>query len=195
MTSFKRFGTAAFCLSMTIASAWIGVARVNACETVAGWKAELLGKSVVPGVVSPATGLASFDFTLDQPQATVTLDSTGLQDVTEIDVRRGYVGSNGPLITRLYEAKDGPLPSHLVKTLTSMDITPVPAIHIQTFADFATLIVNGGTYVVVCTKTHPEGEVRGQVCMVKQRVFSTTEDGRGHDPNLHAGAVKPASSP
>lgn len=184
-------------ISSTVATWMFAALSGNACETVAGWKAQLLGKTVVPAVASPATGLASFDFTLDQPQITVTLDTSDLQGVTEIDLRHAYVGSNGPLVAKLYDAKDGALPTHLAKTLTAADVPLNPTLHIGSFADFATMIVNGGVYLVVCTQAHPEGEIRGQVNMIKTRVYSATEDGRGHDPSLHAahGALTTQTKP
>ena len=180
-------------LSGAMAATMFSAAR--ACETVAGWKAPLSGKSVVPAVTSPGGGIASFDFALDQPQATVTLDTTGLKDVTEIDLRHGYVGGTGPVVARLYTAADGSLPAHLVKTMTSANVPVNAAVKVKTFSDFVMMIINGGMYVQVCTKSHPDGEVRGQVTMIKQRIYSANEDGRGHDPNLHkASAVQTSSA-
>ena len=172
--------------SLSAAFAATMFSAASACETVAGWKAPLSGKSVVPGVTSAATGIASFDFALDQPQATVTLDTTGLKDVTEIDLRHGFVGGNGPVVARFYTTDGGELPAHLVKTMTAADVPVNPSLRVRNFTDFVMMIINGGLYMQVCTREHPEGEIRGQVTMIKQRVYSANEDGRGHDPKLHA---------
>jgi len=189
---FRKSMVAGCVLSAALAATMFSAAR--ACETVAGWKAPLSGKSVVPAVTSPGGGIASFDFALDQPQATVTLDTTGLKDVTEIDLRHGYVGGTGPVVAQLYTSADGSLPAHLVKTMNAANVPVNAAVKVKTFSDFVMMIINGGMYVQVCTKSHPDGEVRGQVTMIKQRVFSTNEDGRGHDPKLHASAVQTSST-
>jgi len=159
---------------------------VVACETVVSWKAPLSGRTLIPAVDTPAAGLASFDFSLDRPQATITMDSSGLTDVTEIDLCHGFVGSSGPTIACIYHASDGPLTAHWVKTIDVSDVPANPALHIRTFADFAVAIINGGVYMQICTKAHPAGEMRGQVSMVKQLVYSEKDDGSGHDPRLHA---------
>lgn len=119
------------------------------------------GIRVVAPVDSGVIGTLSVK--VESSRLTVTLNTTGLTNVTAADVHAGAFGTNGPVIFKLYAAVDGPFPAILTKVLTAADLQPQPGVGIRTFEDALRVVRNGDAYVDVHTQAHPDGEVRGQI--------------------------------
>lgn len=169
----------------------------HACNEVISWYADLSGTSETPAVQSTASGRATFVFDFQNPQATVTVDTHGLQDVLRIELHAcpTYSDVNGPAIAMLYQAKDGPLPASLTKVLTNADVLKIDKPNVASMNDVANVVLNDQSAVVVYTKEHPEGEIAGKIGMHKTYVYSDDPNSKFHDPRLHAAHNTPSTSP
>jgi len=111
----------------------------------------LVGGDVVPPVVTPKRAIAAITFREIcgwewEPEIELHVNTVGVDDVTEVTLRRGAVGENGPTVRSL--AQDANKLSHW--SLTACMEESVPK-----HADFR------GHYLSVETHSHPEGEIRG----------------------------------
>jgi len=127
--------------------------------TVTTSKAAILsGRQEVPPVVSTGTGTAAIDIAIDRKQATVTVEVTGLTDITAAHIHFGVPGVDGPIIFPLATTA---FTSPLTVTLTEADF--LPADNVATFDAALYAIEQGNMYVNVHTVAFPNGEIRGQV--------------------------------
>ncbi len=175
-----------FSLSLSLTSV------AHACELKITWKAALTGSSSVP---SPATGTAAIDFDFAHPGATIQVDTQNLKDVRaiELHVARSYADHTGPAVLTLYAAGDGQTPAMLTRHVTEADLHKQAAPKITAFSDVVSAVLNGQAYVLVATKTHPEGELSGFIRMHKEEIYSDSAADPAHDAALHhAAQARPA---
>jgi hypothetical protein len=145
--------------------------------SVTTFKAAVLsGRQEVPPVDTTATGNASVSINTRRTEVTVTVDVTGLTDITEAHLHFGPPGSDGPIIFPLAMSS---FTSPLIVTLTQADY--LPAVNATTFDAGLVAIEQGNTYVNVHTAAHPDGEIRGQVGPVS---LSTTLTGLDVVPSV-----------
>jgi len=171
----------------------------RACNEAISWYADLKGSTETPAVDTAATGKATIVFDFDNPRATMTIDNTGLADVTKIELRAclTYNDMTGPTIASLYTKKDGPLTASYQKVIGDKDIVKCDKPTVASMRDLANVVLNNQAAVIVFTKAHPDGEIAGKIGMHKSYVYS---DGAGgyHDPRLHGGhpaAPAPSTPP
>jgi hypothetical protein len=174
-------------VAMVVAAAAMIAMPSSACNEVVSWYADLKGGNESPAVRTQASGRATFVFDFEHPQATIQVDTQGLQGVEKIEFHacRTYTDVNGPVMSVLYQAKDGPLPTTFSKVITDADIVKVDQPKVGSIKDVANVVVNNQASVVVYTKAHPEGEIAGKITMHKTYVFSDAPGSKFHDPSLH----------
>lgn len=130
-----------------------------AAAAFASFKASVMsGRQEVPPVVSTGTGTAAIDIATNRKQITVTVEVTGLTDMTAAHVHFGPPMADGPIIFNLATTT---FTSPLTVTLTEADF--LPGINVETFETALIAIERGDTYVNVHTAAFPDGEIRGQV--------------------------------
>lgn len=112
----------------------------------------------LPAVASAATGTASVKINGTQDQIDVTLNTTGLANVTMAHIHGATSGRNGSVLFTLATQDFG---GNLTKTLKSADLMPNATI--TNLADAVNALLSGQTYVNVHTTTNAGGEIRGQV--------------------------------
>lgn len=128
------------------------------------FRAELSGKGQEPAVETMATGAADFKASPDGKALDYKLTVEGLTDVSAAHIHLGKMGQSGPPVVTLYGGpeKSGAFSGVLKEgTITEKDLVgdlagkPITALE--------ELIKSGDVYVNVHTKTHPGGEIRGQI--------------------------------
>jgi hypothetical protein len=148
------------CLAVPLA-AWGLVPR-------AGFKAQLSGAESVPPVKTEATGGALFDFSEDGKAMHFTLSVKNLNDVIAAHLHLGAKGKEGPPVATLYPfgnsppVKAGAFSGILVRgviTGTSLE-GPLKG---KPLNDLLKEFQEGNAYIKVHTKSHPDGEMRGQI--------------------------------
>jgi len=120
--------------------------------------ARLSGRQEVPAVVTTGTGNATVVIDPNYRSLTVTVEVSGLADMTAAHLHFGGPGVDGPI---LFPLATSSFASPLTVTLTSGNFTPNPSI--TTFEQALAMIQSGNTYVNVRTTAFPDGEIRGQV--------------------------------
>ena len=118
------------------------------------FSAMLSGAHEVPAVNSIGTGMAKFVVKND---STITYDITlkGVPDVTAAHIHLGADGASGAPVATLTKGAD---PGGKISgTISPKDVTGA------TMSQLIAAMKSGGAYVNVHTKTHPDGEVRGQI--------------------------------
>ncbi len=120
----------------------------------------LSGPQEVPAVSTTATGDATLEVDANHTQISVTLNVSGLSNITEAHVHVGPPQQDGDII---FVLSSGSFTSPLTRTLTSADLVPSPGAGINTFSDAVNAVIDGKTYVNVHTLAHSGGEIRGQV--------------------------------
>lgn len=126
------------------------------------FRADLSGRSEVPAVKTPATGVLMLR--LWDQVLTFELKVEGLANPVEATIHRGKRGENGPPIAGLFggPAKRGTFSG----TLAGGEITErnlLGELEGKKVADLVQLIRSGNAYVNVMTGTFPAGEIRGQI--------------------------------
>ena len=167
----------------------------RACNEVITWSADLTGANEKPAIDTQAGGKATFVMDFENPKATITVDTKNLKDVERIELRASqtFGDVNGPPILTIYDAKSGPLPASLSIVATDADIIKQTTPKVASIADVAGVVVNGQSAVVVCTKTHPGGEIAGRISMHKSAVYSNDPNSRFHNPALHKAHAQPGA--
>jgi hypothetical protein len=122
--------------------------------------AKMSGRQEAPPLVSTGTGDATLVIDPTQTSVQVTVNFSGLTNLTAAHIHVGDIGEDGPII---FPLASGSFTSPLVVTLTESAFTPQPLAGITTFAQAITAIQQGATYVNLHTGTFPDGEIRGQV--------------------------------
>ncbi len=133
-----------------------------------GYKAMLSGDAVVPPVKTDAKGDALFDFGKDFKALHFSLRVQNLRDVTAAHIHLGAVGKSGPPVVTLYPfgsappVKEGQFSGRLAEgVITAANLEgPMKG---KTLTNLGEEMLSGNAYIMVHTKAHPEGELRGQI--------------------------------
>jgi hypothetical protein len=118
------------------------------------FSATLSGAHEVPAVNSIGAGMAKFVVKND---STIWYEITlkGVPDVTGAHIHLGADGASGDPVATLTKGAD---PGGKISgTITPKDLNGT------TMTQLITAMKSGGAYVNVHTKTHPDGEVRGEI--------------------------------
>ncbi|WP_394224017.1 CHRD domain-containing protein [Alteromonas gracilis] len=107
----------------------------------------LSGAQEVPAVSTMSMASAVVEIDEDLPAFSVSVDVSGLTDVTGVHVHDGGIGMNGPVAFPLTDAGDG------TYVLAETNISP----------SNLDALTNGEWYLNVHTSANPSGEVRGQI--------------------------------
>jgi hypothetical protein len=122
---------------------------------------QLRGSQVVPAVSVPVTTTnAALTVSENGKSINYSVNYTGSGTITAVEIRLGAAGSNGPLLFTLATA---PFTNPLTGTLTEGDLILVLSQNVTNFADALNKIEAGLTYVLISTKAHSTGEMRGQL--------------------------------
>lgn len=116
--------------------------------------ATLAGSHEVPAVNSKGTGMARFVVKNDST-ITYVVSLKGMPDVTGAHIHLGAVGASGAPVATLIKGTD--LKGKMSGTITPKDLTGT------SMSQLIAAMRSGGAYVNVHTKTHPDGEVRGEI--------------------------------
>ena len=126
--------------------------------------AALSGSEVVPAVASEATGTLELTLSDDGQTMRYTLELDNIYGLTAARLRVGKPGENGKEILALYPGpnKKGVFSGVAAEGIFGPEhfLGPLQG---KTMADLTALVEGGSVYLVVGTKKHDRGEVRGQV--------------------------------
>ncbi len=111
------------------------------------YNVSLSGAQEVPAVNTMSTATAVVEIDEDLPAFSVSVDVSGLTDVTGVHVHDGGIGMNGPVAFPLTDAGNG------TYILAETTISP----------SNLDALTNGEWYLNVHTTANPSGEVRGQI--------------------------------
>ena len=111
------------------------------------YNVNLSGSQEVPAVNTMSLATAVVEIDEDLPAFSVSVDVSGLTDVTGVHVHDGGIGMNGPVAFPLTDAGDG------TYVLAETNISP----------SNLDALTNGEWYLNVHTTANPNGEVRGQI--------------------------------
>ena len=111
------------------------------------YNVNLSGSQEVPAVNTMSMATAVVEVDEDLPAFSVSVDVSGLTDVTGVHVHDGGIGMNGPVAFPLTDAGDG------TYVLAETNISP----------SNLDALTNGEWYLNVHTTANPNGEVRGQI--------------------------------
>lgn len=119
--------------------------------------ASLRGTTEVPPVKSEAYGMAKL--TLVGPEIRYQVTVGDLRDVTGVFLHIGGPGETKPIVATLFEgAKAGPVNGTLVSgTLRPKDV------HGVSMSKLLRAVRTNDAYLIVETKAHPRGELRGEL--------------------------------
>ena len=143
------------------------------------FKAKLTGAAEVPPVMTEATGVLKLELRLDpethEAELRFKLDLEDIEGVTAAHIHWGAKGMNGPVIFLLFDVeRDGEFNNPINGVLKKMDFMPVPGL--ETLKDAVDQMKGGYTYVNVHTLAYPDGEIRGQIKLVKAEEEEPEED-------------------
>jgi hypothetical protein len=153
-------------LALTLLVAAVSLSAWAAARV--GYKASLSGAEMVPAVKTGAAGGALFDFSPEGKSLHFNLSVKNLADVTAAHIHLGARGKEGPVVAILYPLggspplKAGKFSGILAKgVITAANLEgPLKG---KPLSDLEKEIKFGNAYVMVHTKTHPQGELRGQI--------------------------------
>ena len=111
------------------------------------YNVNLSGSQEVPAVNTMSMATAVVEIDEDLPAFSVSVDVSGLTDVTGVHVHDGGIDMNGPVAFPLTDAGDG------TYVLAETNISP----------SNLDALTNGEWYLNVHTTANPNGEVRGQI--------------------------------
>ncbi len=145
-----------------IALLWLAAPAAASASVAFVFQTDMHGENVVPPVSSGAWGFVRFFFNDARTEADYTVDVKGLSNtlVEGADMFRGSPGANGALFKHLAGGDFIVTSGHLALSPSELD-------------EF----IAGEFYVVLYTKAHPEGELRGQVYVPSGFVPGTSPDG------------------
>lgn len=125
-------------------------------STNSKFKAELSGKNAVPPVKTKASGIATFNFSKDGKNLFYKITVHNLNNVIMAHIHHAPKGKDGPIAAWLYKGK----PKGMMNGVLSKGMLTNKTIN---FDSLRTWIKNGDAYVLIHTKAHPNGEIRGMI--------------------------------
>ncbi len=132
------------------------VQNKNKKSTQGYFYAKLSGENVVPPVKTKASGEAMFEFSKDGKKITYSVKLKNINAVTMAHIHHAAKGKNGSIAVWLYKGKPMSIVNGFLShgTITDKDVN---------LDSLKTWMKNGDAYVLVHTKDHPNGEIRGQI--------------------------------
>lgn len=118
------------------------------------YKAMLSGKNVVPPVKTKAYGKATFDFSKNGKKVYYKLWVYKIKGVIMAHIHHAPAGKDGPIAVWLFKNKG----TGMVNGLLSKGVITNKDVNLDSLK---TWIGKGDAYVLVHTKAHPAGEIRG----------------------------------
>lgn len=122
---------------------------------------------MVPAVKTKATGHATFQLSRSGKSIVYTVRVMGVENPTMAHIHLAAAGKEGPVVvwlypTKTYRVKTGTVRGLLARgDITAANLTgPMKG---KTLADLLQQMRDGNTCVIVHTKAHPGGEIRGQI--------------------------------
>ena len=129
--------------------------------------ATLSGAGMVPAVKTAATGHAIFHLAHNGKSIVYTLRVIGVEDPTMAHIHLAGAGKEGPVVAWLYPTAAYPVKTEMVRGMLSrgtitaaMLAGPMKG---KTISDLLAEMRAGDTCVIIHTKAHPGGEIRGQI--------------------------------
>jgi hypothetical protein len=130
--------------------------------------ANLRGEKGVPPVPTMAFGQATLRISADQRRVTYQLSVRDIQNMTEAHIHLGGPRENGPIVVFLFGKTEGISVDRgtVQGTITARNL--VGPLADRPLSDLIQQINAGNTYVNVHTEQHPDGEIRGQVRLIRR---------------------------
>jgi hypothetical protein len=163
--------------SLPVLAAALTLAALPAPAAEVTYTVELSGAQIVPDpITTPATGILELKVSPSGQSVSYVLTVKDIENVSEGDIHLGPVGTNGPLIVKLYHAgspKKGPFAGVLAEgKFTAADL--LGSMKGAPLGDLLEMFADGNAYVNVHTNdgTDPPnsgpgdyrlGEIRGQI--------------------------------
>lgn len=164
--------------------------EIYASEQQQSFTAIMTATQVVPQINTQGTGSATFQ--IETNNISYSLNVLDVCDITNIQMHYGERGEEGPLIANLYQSKNGLdlfNNNDLFESDNTLDsnndlLTDISSVqktcnfsysgsfgesalqgefNDETIDKLANIMANNNTYVVVNSKQHPDGEIRGQI--------------------------------
>lgn len=117
---------------------------------------QLSGKSMVPPVMTKASGHAKFTFSKDGKSLHYVVYVAHIDSVFMIHIHHAPKGKNGPIAVWLFKSK----PTNVSGGVIAQGNITNKEINLDTLR---TWMEEGNTFVMVHTKANPAGEIRGQI--------------------------------
>lgn len=130
-------------------------------------RAHLTGEEMVPPVETHATGHVVLQLNKDGSELLYKLVVANVENVTSARLHLGSAGKTGAAVAQLYPSgaktrADGKVNGTLSEAAISATSLTGPLAG-QPLAELLKQIEAGNVYVCLCTRAHPDGEIRGQV--------------------------------
>ncbi|MGA8564403.1 MAG: CHRD domain-containing protein [Nitrososphaeraceae archaeon] len=126
------------------------------------YRAKLDGNNEVPAVNTTAEGVINFKTKNDM--LTWTMNVTGANDPTGINIHNGKAGEKGEIVVDLMKvSKHSDSPKGMTMRGNVTESSLMGSMAGKTIADLKTAIANGDVYVNLKTQDHPDGLMRGQI--------------------------------
>lgn len=116
-------------------------------------------------VVTGAFGMVHFKLSADRQSLEYQLQASNFgTPVIAAHIHLGPKGANGPVLVTLFNrATQGDFTGMVSGTITAANLTPQPAMGVNTFEDLLNNMAFDNAYVNVHSERVPAGEIRGQL--------------------------------
>ena len=132
------------------------------------FRVHLTGNQQVAPVATDAFGMATIKLVDNGTAIAFRVIACDIVNVTASHIHVGAAGSNGPVIIPFFGNQPLFSSPHGCKILaegtrSEADLNTKASPSIMSWNDFVKALLAGNTYINVHTKTHPIGEIRGQL--------------------------------
>ncbi|NWG02818.1 MAG: CHRD domain-containing protein [Syntrophaceae bacterium] len=132
------------------------------------FQAKLLGNEEVPPVETKAKGEITLRLNKGEEELIYRLTLTDIGEVTSAHIHAGRRGAKGePIVTLFTEPKKRDISGTLYAEGTIAAYQLVGSLKGESPDCLLQMMKAGETHVNVCTKKHPDGEIRGQIELIK----------------------------
>jgi ribosomal protein S6E (S10) len=132
------------------------------------FSATMSGEEVSPPIKSNVNGTASFRITSFDTVIKYKIKVTGSSDVTSADIHLGRKGENGEMVVDLLKdsKKNGiRMETSIRGNITNSDL--VGSLRDKELINLISAMRNGTAYVNIDTPYHDNGEIRGQIIVLR----------------------------
>ncbi len=132
------------------------------------YRAVLSGSDEIPPVRTEAGGRVSFEATAAGDQLFYSMNLTGIEGITMVQIQKGKKGEIGsPVASLLVEPGKESIGGMFMAEGTINPWELVGPLKEKSVKSMIDLMEAGEAYVNVCTKKYPGGEMRGQIERVR----------------------------